>query len=199
MSTQDEIVSLLSQQAMTVAELAARLDVTRNAVMVPLRQLEAEGLVSGAEREAKRVGKPALEYRLAPGREDHLSKAYPPFVEVLMATASDQLPRSQVEELMLATGKNMALELGVDSTLNTQERLNVARRFLDGLGADTLLENEGGTPVLQSFSCPLGRAVRKEGCVCLVVKAFLERVTGAQVSEQCSRAERLHCKFVIEA
>ena len=199
MSTKDEIVSLLSQQALTVAELATRLDVTRNAVMVPLRQLEAEGLVSGAERTAKRVGKPALEYRLKPGREDHLSKAYPPFVEVLMATASDQLPPSQLEELMLATGENMARGLEVDSSLSTRERLNIARRFLDGLGAETRLETDEAPPILQSFSCPLGRAVRKEGCVCLVVKAFLERVTGAQVSEQCSRAERLQCKFVIEA
>lgn len=183
---------------MTASELAKRLGVTRTAVVVPLKQLESEGIVEGAERKTGGVGKPALEYLVCAGREDHASRAYPPFVEILIATASEHLPPGDVERLMLATGENMARAVPAQTEDSFDQRVGAARAFLDDLGADTLLDEHEDGLMLRSFSCPLGRAVRKEGCVCLVVKAFLEGVTGAAVSEQCSREERLRCKFVLE-
>lgn len=75
MSTRNAIISHLRTKRLTATELAEQLDVTRNAVIVPLRQLEAEGIIEGVERKAKRVGKPALEYQVRPGKEDLLSKA----------------------------------------------------------------------------------------------------------------------------
>lgn len=59
--SKDQILGLLLRGSMTVAELGQRLGVTRNAVNVQLKQLEAEGLVRRvAPSGARGVGKPAL-------------------------------------------------------------------------------------------------------------------------------------------
>ena len=184
---------------MTASELAERLAVTRNAVVVPLRQLEAEGLVVGEERKTGRVGKPAVQYRVSPGQEDLASKAYPPFVEALLETAGEVISRKDMERLMTAVGRRLAEKVDIDPDWNAAKRLEVATEFLDRLGAETSLESGDECAVLRSYSCPLARAVRKEACVCSVVKAFLEDVTGSDVAEECSRKERLRCKFRIPA
>ena len=56
MTTKDEILRLLNREALTVQELAARLNVTRNAIVQPLRQHEAAGLVRITTTERGDVG-----------------------------------------------------------------------------------------------------------------------------------------------
>ncbi|WP_282607012.1 metalloregulator ArsR/SmtB family transcription factor [Pelagibius sp. Alg239-R121] len=197
MSTKDDILSLLRRESLTVTELSARLDVTRNAVIVPLRQLEADGLIQGAERRDKRVGKPALEYTAVAGREDVASRAYPPFAELLLQTLPEHLSRDQISRLMQQVGRKMATHLDADAEAGFSERLKAATDFADSVGAETVVEETGDGAVVRSYSCPLGRAVRQEACVCSVIAAFFAEVTDAEVDEQCDRGEKLFCKFVI--
>ncbi len=82
--------------------------------------------------------------------------------------------------------------------MGVSRRLQAATSFLDKLGAGTGVEKTEAGSILRSFSCPLGRAVRQEPCVCRVVESFLSDVTGVKVSEKCSRAEELRCKFLID-
>lgn len=198
MSTKDEILSLLRRDALTVTELAERLDVTRNAVIVPLRQLEADGLVQGTERRAKRVGKPAVEYAAVAGREDVASRAYPPFAELLLQSLPAHLSRERIPDLMQQVGRKMASHLEGTAQADFALRLKAATDFADSVGAETVVEVTDGGAVVRSFSCPLGRAVRQEPCVCSVMGAFFSEVTGAEVDEQCERGEKLFCKFVIK-
>lgn len=198
MSTRENILSLLRREAMTVPELAARLDVTRNAVIVPLRQLESDGLIEGAKRHEKRVGKPAVEYSAVPGREDVSSLAYPPFAELMMQALPEHLSRDQVALLMQQVGHKMALQVQADEQLRFSDRLKLATDFVDDMGAETVVETTNEGAIVRSFSCPLGRAVRQEPCVCSMVAAFLEDVTGAQVEERCDRSGQLFCKFVLK-
>ncbi len=197
MSTKDEILSLLRREALTVTELSARLDVTRNAVIVPLRQLEADQLIEGAERRDKRVGKPAVEYSAVAGREDVASQAYPPFAELLLQSLPEHLSRDEISHLMQQVGQKMANHLDSGAQAGFTERLKSATDFADSVGARTVVESTNGGAVIRSFSCPLGRAVRQESCVCGVIAAFFAEVTGAQVEEQCDRGEKLFCKFVV--
>lgn len=197
MSTRHKILTLLRREAMTVPELSRRLGVTRNAVIVPLRQLEADGLVEGVELREKRVGKPAVQYTAVAGREDEVSQAYPSFTELMMQALPEHLSREQIGELMQQVGRQMASEVEVDRGSDFAERLSAATRFVDGLGAETVVETTGNGAIVRSFSCPLGRAVRREPCVCSMIAAFLSEVTGVDVDEQCDRSEKLFCKFVI--
>lgn len=197
MSTRENILSLLRREAMTVPELVARLDVTRNAVIVPLRQLESDGLIEGVQRQEKRVGKPAVEYTAVPGREDVASLAYPPFAELMMEALPEHLSRDQVAQLMQQVGHKMASQVETDEQLCFADRLKLATDFVDELGAETVVETTDKGSIVRSFSCPLGRAVRQEPCVCTMVATFLQDVTGAHVEEQCDRSGQLFCKFVL--
>ena len=197
MSTRERILSLLRREAMTVPELSARLEVTRNAVIVPLRQLEADGLVEGKELREKRVGKPAVRYAAVPGREDVASRAYPSFAELMVQMLPQHLTRRRIRRLMQQIGHEMASLVDTDERSSFSERLKAATSFIDDMGAGTVVEATDKNTVVRSFSCPLGRAVRQEPCVCSMIATFLADVTGAQVDEQCDRSERLRCKFVI--
>ena len=197
MSTRDDILSLLRREALTIPELLTRLNVTRNAVIVPLKQLEADGLVHGETLRGKGVGKPAVRYSVVAGQEDITSRAYPTFAELTMQTMAEQLSRDQIRELMRQVGQKMATHLDVNGQSSSAERLKAATDFMDTLGAETVVETRDGRSIVRSFSCPLGRAVRQEPCVCSVVAAFFSDVTGSSVDEQCDRGEKLFCKFVI--
>ncbi len=197
MSTRQKILALLRRQAMTVSELSARLDVTRNAVIVPLRQLEADGLIEGVEHREKRVGKPAVQYAAVAGREDEASRAYPPFTELIMQALPEQLSRDQIGQLMQRIGRQMALDVDVDQQSSFSDRLKAATDFVDEMGAATVVETTENGSIVRSYSCPLGRAVRREPCVCSMISAFFSEVTGSSVEEQCDRSEKLFCKFVI--
>ncbi|MEM9557856.1 MAG: transcriptional regulator [Acidobacteriota bacterium] len=197
MSTKEHLVSLLRREALTVNELAQRLGITRNAVIVPLRQLEAAQLVVGTERREKRVGKPALEYAVVAGQEDLASRAYPPFAELLLQTLPDYLGRQQIDALMQKVGRQMAASLRTPPTAEFAARLKIAIDFADQLGAETVVERTDSGAVVRSYSCPLGRAVRREPCACSCIAAFFAAVTEAQVDEQCERGERLRCQFLL--
>ena len=198
MTTMDKILSLLRKETLTVTELVARLGVTRNAVIVPLRQLESRGLVSGKARSEGRVGKPALEYAAVPGREDESSSAYPAFASLLVETLHENLDAEQIQTLMDRVGQKMASHLDVKHLKSFSERLKSATEFADSLGADTLVDLNAEGAIVRSFSCPLGRSVRKDSSVCGVIAAFFSNVTGSKVEECCDRGQKLRCKFVIE-
>lgn len=199
MTTKDEILRLLHREALTVTELAERLGVTRNAIVQPLRQHEADGLIRQNTKERGRVGKPALRYEAVPGFEDRASGAYPAFAELLVASASRSLTRGQLTALMRSVGEEMADHVDTTGARSLQERLGLARAFVDRLGAATTVESDGADIITRSHTCPLARAVRRDGCVCEAVACFMSKVTGTEVTEFCDRSEKLICQFRIKA
>ena len=197
MPTKDKILSLLRKQTLNVAQLAQILDITRNAVIVPLRQLEAENLVTTVEQRDRRVGKPALYYTATKGHEDEASQAYPAFAAALVGALPDYLTPDQLNDVMAQVGQVLSRNLTLSETTSKRERLRAAVDFVNVLGADPTLESTPGGTLLSSHSCPLAQAVRKEPCVCSVVSNFFETVVGVEVKECCDRGEKLHCRFAI--
>ena len=197
MSTKDDILTLLRRDSLTVAEMSARLGVTRNAVILPLKQLEATRLVDGVESKRGGVGKPAVKYRAVPGHEDVSSLAYPAFAELLVETLSEEMTPNGVSRTMQTVGRKMAARLDSDRPSGFAERLDAARAFVDSVGAATVVEQKDGVTIVRSFSCPLARAVRREPCVCSAIARFFAEVTGVAVEERCIRGDTLICQFAI--
>ena len=197
MTTRDDILALLRRHQLTVTEIVETLGVTRNAVIQPLRQLEAAGYVQGVEARKGKVGKPAVVYQAAPGHEDIHSGAYPPFVELMLEALGEDLPRKRIARLMSAIGHKMATHLEMPAEVRFPERLAAARGFVDKLGAETIQTREDGLTMVRSYSCPLARAVRREPCVCKAMAQFFSSATGAVVEERCIRSDGLICQFAI--
>ena len=200
MSTRDEILAILRRETLTIRELAGRLGLARNAVVLALQQLSADGLVVSSARKEKRAGKPALQYAAAPGREDVASSAYPPFAEQLVAALPDHLGPRDVAALMTTIGRRMADQLDVDDSLPFAARLQAVVAEVNALGAAAVVtrSDDDRATVVRSFSCPLARVVRRQPCACDAVAAFFAKVTGAHVEQRCRRDAALVCEFVIE-
>lgn len=199
MGTRADILTNLRREALTIRELADRLGVARNAVVLSLQQLSSDGLVAGRPRKEKRAGKPALEYAVVAGREDVASLAYPSFAEVLVDTLPEHLTADQLMQLMHSVGRKMAAGLDVEQGQQFAQRLERAIDFVNALGAEATVTATAQGVLVQSFSCPLARAVRRQPCVCEAMASFFADATGADVVQRCDRGDKLICQFDIAA
>ena len=201
MTTREDILSQLRHGNLTTAELANRLGLSRNAVVLPLGQLISEGLVRRAAlRRSGQAGKPAheLENR-GLVMKTQCPQPIGPSPRSCLPSCHDTRHPMKLKKLMLDVGREMAGHMPPTKGKVFADRLAAARAVVDDLGAATELVVNGDTMVVQSRSCPLATAVRKEPCVCKAVAAFLEAATGQKTSERCIRGEKLTCRFEIEA
>jgi len=105
-----DLLNLLRRQPLTVNALCESLGVTRNAVNVQLRQLEAEGLVRRARTLVRNgPGKPANLYEAAPGSEDVSSSAYQVVLAALMGELGARLPAAKLSDILEQTGRGERL------------------------------------------------------------------------------------------
>jgi predicted ArsR family transcriptional regulator len=198
-STRGQIVALLRQSAKTVDELARELDLTDNAVRLHLGTLERDGLVAakGVRREGG-VGKPATEYEIAVEAEPSFSKAYIPFLSTLLGALSDRMTAAELRALMREVGHRMADEFPASGS-NVAARTEVASQLLNALGGVTTVERDadGNGLRINGCGCPLAVAVGQREEVCIAVQTMLRDVIGVPVREQCDRAERPRCHFIV--
>jgi predicted ArsR family transcriptional regulator len=198
MSTKNDILNALKREPLTVAQLCERLVVTRNAVNVQLKQLEAEGLVRLRRSvQTGAPGKPAFVYEAAPGSEDSASSAYRVFLVGLVATLRDRIDADQLQVVLEETGRRLARASGLPATADFQSNLTQAMAVADRLGASTEVVRDGNAVMVRNHSCPLAGAVREMPYACKALAAFFSEATGRPVSEHCLREGRLICQHWI--
>jgi Predicted transcriptional regulator len=198
-STRGQIVALLRQSPKTVDELARELDLTDNAVRLHLGTLERDGLVTakGVRREGS-VGKPATEYEIAADAEASFSKAYIPFLTTLLGALGDRMTSTELRALMREVGHRLAADAATSGS-SVAGRTEMASELLNALGGVTTVERDadGNGLQIKGCGCPLAVAVGQREEVCLAVQTMLRDVIGVQVKEQCDRADRPRCHFIV--
>ncbi|MEZ1314452.1 ArsR family transcriptional regulator [Pseudomonas fluorescens] len=199
MTTKNEILRLLQREPLTVVQLCAHLDVTRNAINVQLRQLEAEGAVRrAAVKQRGMLGKPPVVYEAAPGSEDIESSAYRLFLRGLLKVMQTRMDERQISELLDETGRHLAREAGIAMPQDFHSGLQSAMAAANSLGASTEAHSQEDGIMVRNYTCPLGGAVRDEPCVCRAMASFFSEATGQPAADQCLRGERLVCQYLIE-
>lgn len=199
LSTKTDILDVLRREALTVLQLCQRLGVTRNAVIVQLRQLEAEGLVRRARRQERGgVGKPAAVFEAAPGSEDVASSAYQVLMPALLGTLRERLGPDALGDLLEQSGRRLARDAGLSGPADAETGLRAAMAAADRLGATTELVRQPDGFLVRNYSCPVANAVRAEPCVCRLMAAFFAEATGLPAREQCLRDGRLVCQYLVE-
>lgn len=199
MTTKNAILSALQRESLTVVQLCERLGVTRNAINVQLKQLEAEGRVRRRKSlQTGAPGKPAIAYESAPGSEDLTSSAYRDFLLSLVAVLRDSLPSAQLGDLLEETGRRLAREGGLAASGNFEQDLARAMSAADAMGATTEATPVPGGIMVRNYSCPVGGAVRKDACACRALAAVFSEATGQTVVEQCLRGDKLICQYFIK-
>jgi predicted ArsR family transcriptional regulator len=195
--TQGRILTLLRQSDLTANEIAARLELTHNAVRGHLATLQRDGLVreAGWQRGATR---PAVLYEVVPEAEVAFSKAYIPFVAHLMRVLQEDLPQGELDQLMRRVGRSLASDwprLRGDFA----RRVEAAATLLHELGSVNRVEPQHGGYVIRGRSCALSAAVHGRPEVCRAMQTVLGDLVGTDVRECCERGERPRCCFEIAA
>lgn len=195
--TRGRIIDLIRRSPTTVTEIAARLELTYNAVRGHLAALERDGLVraGGVRRGGTR---PSTVYELAPGVDDALSRAYMPFASHLVRALSERFPERELDEIMRDVGHRIAADWPRPLGTLTQ-RLESASALLQELGAPNEVERLNGTVRIRGFGCLLAAAVQGKPQVCRSMEALLTEFLETPVRECCDRGERPRCCFEIAA
>jgi predicted ArsR family transcriptional regulator len=193
--TRGQIIDLLRRSPATATEIAARLELTYNAVRSHLNALHRDGLVQtgGMQRGGTR---PAVLYELAPGVDEALSRAYIPFTTQVLRELGERLPKSELDELM----RNVGRRLGSQWTRpqgSLPQRVEAASALLQRLGAPNEIETGDGTLTIRGFGCLLASAVGEQPAVCRAMESLVEELVGAPVTECCERGDRPRCCFAV--
>ena len=199
MSLKDDLFNELNREAQTIAQLTTRFGVTRNSVVVHLKELESSGLVTrvALNREG-RVGKPATLYAATAGNEDRNSLAYRSFSEMLVRALGKQFSSQQRQKFYERMGRAEGKAIDFSDHKSLKDRLAATQSFADEMGAATSLEHCDSKYILRSFTCPIAALVRIEPCACVALAALFEQLTGRPTREACLRGEKLVCQFEIE-
>jgi predicted ArsR family transcriptional regulator len=194
--TRGKLVELLRRSDLTANEIAARLDLTHNAVRGHLAALQHEGLVrEGGSRRG--VTRPAVLYALTPEAEAIFSRAYVPFVAHLVRVLQEQLDRKELDDVMRLVGRGLASDWPrVHGDL--PQRVEAAAGLLEDLGALNEIERLDGGFVIRGYGCLLSQAVHRRPEVCRAMESLLAELVEAPVRECCERdGERPRCCFEI--
>ena len=198
-SLKDQLFEILSREKKSIAELTDMFGVTRNTVVVHLRQLEASGLVERvAAPRTGNVGKPTMLYRATSGSEDRNSKAYPTFAEMQAKGLASVMSEKQRVKFYKQIGADKAKNVQVPDDLDFKARIILAQDFANDLGAALTIDETEDTFVLSSFTCPVATVVRTEPCACHALAEIFERLTGHSTKQCCQRGDKLVCRFEIE-
>jgi predicted ArsR family transcriptional regulator len=197
-STRGRIVALLRRNDRTVEGLARELSLTDNGVRAHLATLERDGIVRqrGSVRRGSGGGKPAYVYELTPEAEELLPKGYEPLLHRLLDVLVEQLGPEESEALLRATGRRMAEGQPVPAD-DVPGRLEAAIEVLNKLGGLAELEEDNGTFVIRSYSCPLAAVTPDHPEVCRMAETLITELTGVPVHEHCDRGAKPRCCFEV--
>lgn len=200
LSTRQRILDLISREPMTPPELSSRLGLARNAVVVQLQKLVAEGLVRrGEPQRTGTAGKPGHVFSLVPGTEDIHSRAYRPLVGQMIAVLSERMPPAELCDILEEAGKRLAQEAGLMATAPARARLERAVDVVNSLGACAqIVESSTGALIVENHRCPFGHAVRRDACVCHAAAAFFRAATGLPFEQRCERSDTLTCRYIAD-
>jgi predicted ArsR family transcriptional regulator len=198
-ATRGRLLALLREGAWTVDDLAARLDLTDNAVRFHLAALEREGGVAkaGVQRRPG-AGKPAVLYSLTRAADEAFSRAYAPVLAACVEELRSLMSGSQLAAFLERVGKRLAGEQKATAD-SLRKRVAGASELLNSLGGITVVERSGDDYRIVGRACPLASAVEADPCVCSVVTSLVSSVVDAEVKENCDRSGRPKCRFEISS
>jgi predicted ArsR family transcriptional regulator len=196
-STRGRVVLLLQKATQTVDELAESLNLTDNAVRSHLSSLERDGLVeqSGVRRGTR---KPFNAYRLTPEAEQLLSRAYQPFLSLLLGVMEDRVTDEERVDLLREVGRRAAVSHRTTLEGKDREaRIRGAIEAMRELGGMAEVEQIEGKCMIKGHGCPLSSVVKEHPEVCRSIETLLSEIIGAPVKECCNRGDALGCRFEI--
>jgi predicted ArsR family transcriptional regulator len=193
--TRGRIIEILRRTPATASEIARDLGLTYNAVRPHLTALQRDGVVRGDETRRGET-RPSVVYRLAPGVDAALSRAYTPFASELVGELGTHLPEAELRQVMGNVGRRLAAKWPRPRGEACQ-RVQAASELLIELGAPNEVEQLESGWRIRGVGCMLAEAVREQSTVCHAMESLLSELLEMPVRECCERGEGPRCCFEI--
>ena len=196
-SSRGRVLDLLRGKERTVNDLAAKLNLTDNAVRAHLTTLERDGLVRQTGTQPG-VRKPHATYGLTAEAEQIFPKSYGPLLDMVLAVVTKKLGPKELRAAMREVGKRVARNHRAEIEGKTRaQRIEVALRVLKDLGGAATFEKKEGKHWIRGHGCPLAVATANHPEACLIAESLLSELTGAPVKEHCARGPNPSCCFEV--
>lgn len=183
------LIELKRAHRLTTRELAARINISLNAVRHHLKELEAVGLIQ-YERQHRGVGAPAFAYTLTPAGEALFPRRYEATLTELLDHVVEREGREGAVAVLEARYNALTRRLQAElEGASPAERMAVVTRVLseDGYMAEgTASDTPDGHPTgrLIEHNCAIQAVAQRFPEICAAEARFLAAVLGAQVDRQ---------------
>lgn len=199
--TKDKVLqTILNNPRCTINELADAVGINPISVRHHITNLQAEGLVN-YEDERHGVGRPRRVYYLTEAGVEQFPTRYVRLTIRLLKQLKEKMPENLVKELFIQMAEDLANEMATDSELDgltIEERLRIARKFLQREGFDINWEKRGNTYYIHEASCPYYHVGQNHPEVCSVDEVIISTLLSVPASKtKCILNGDMTCTFVI--
>lgn len=201
--TQQQLLRELQRnpQGLGVAELVARLGVTRTAVVQHLTVLQQQELVSCGEKERSK-GRPSQRYQLSAQGEELFPRQYALFAQLLLDTLAED-KKSSLDLLLGKMSRSVAESYAGELVdLKPKERVARVAEILSELGYQAEVQDPGNRRDLcrlEVCNCVYQQLAQQCPAVCDFDLNLLQALTGQRVEQQSSIiAGDAKCSFAVK-
>jgi len=176
----DLLLALKKHQPLTARELAARFDLTPNAMRRHLETLEAAGIVRHT-REVRGVGGPVHAFWLSGSGEALFPRQYATVLLETLDSIAAEHGREGVSDFFRRKWTVMAAEAAPAlQQLPLTERVQLLAELWTSLGymAEADVDAESGLPVLRKHNCAIRAVAEQYPEICATEASFIADVLG---------------------
>ena len=181
MDRKSEILRLLKAEGQaSLAELAAHLQVTKQAALRHLDALETEGVLERVAEANHRPGRPGNVYRLTAAAAERFPQAH----RELAADLVHFLPAKQLERFFTERAARLEAEYAARlDGLDFEERVRELARLASEHGHMALVvERPDGSLAIRQCHCPIADVAGETGHPCHHELSMYERLLGGEVT-----------------
>lgn len=174
------LLALKKHQPLTARELAARFDLTPNAMRRHLETLESAGIVRHA-REVRGVGGPVHAFSLTGSGEALFPRQYATVLLETLESIAAEHGRGGVSDFFRRKWTSLASEAAPAlQQLPLSERVQLLAELWTSMGymAEADVDAESGLPVLRKHNCAIRAVAEQYPEICATEAAFIADVVG---------------------
>ena len=197
-SRRETILAFLKKRgSATLGEIAAHLEVTKQAALRHLEAMETAGLATVTSAEEHRRGRPESVYRLTPAAATHFPDGHRELSGELIELVSDEQLKHFFERRAARLEAEYAPFLaGLDFEGRVRELARLATEH--GHMAEAVQLAEGGLAI-RHCNCPIQDVAARTGLPCISEQHMYERLLGSPVSRSTWMAEAANdCTYEVK-
>ncbi len=199
-SRQEQILALLlnSVAGMSIDEMAARLQISRNAVKQHLVGLEKQQLVQEGALNST-GGRPARSYSLTEQGVNRFPKQYAWFCNLLLDDLAAELSPEALDKMLWNMGVKLAHSLAPQfSRKNSGQKLALLVELMQSLGYHAEVELQDGKPGIKAVNCVYHDIAQRHPSLCQFDQALMSTLLGQPIEQtECMAKQGCVCRFNI--